>query len=177
MGHHVSWVPLCFQCTLDTYLIGLCELPLSVQQCKLTILTINYATFIIGRIFCRTFDESWLKAVQNTCWKKKLLHWIELLCNDVICIKLGNETEKLGPHWTPFFMCMFFNCPSLLYSLTKKCCKQNNSIYDIANAWGGPHHPVSSSCMAMQENRAPRKFSLLNQCYQLWPFDSKNWIA
>ena len=70
--------------------------------------------------------------------KKKLLHWIELLCNDVICIKLGNETEKLGPHWTLFFMCMFFNCPSLLYSLTKKCCKQNNSIYDIANAWGAP---------------------------------------
>ena len=129
MGHHVSWVPLCFQCTLDTYLIGLCELPLSVQQCKLTILTINYATFIIGRIFCRTFDESWLKAVQNTCWKKitALNRIIMQWCNLHKTWQCGG---KIG-------FTLYSNCPSLLYSLTKKCCKQNNSIYDIVNAWGG----------------------------------------
>ena len=137
VGHHVSWVPLCFQCTLDTYLIGLCELPLSVQQCKLTILTINYATFIIGRIFCRTFDESWLKAVQNTCWKK-LLHWIELLCNDVICIKLGNETEKLGSHWTPS-LCACFSTVRHFCTLWPKSVVNKTILFTISPMHeGGP---------------------------------------
>ena len=89
----------------------------------------------IGRIFCRTFDESWLKAVQNTCWKK-LLHWIELLCNDVICIKLGNETEKLGSHWTPS-LCACFSTVRHFCTLWPKSVVNKTILFTISSMHEG----------------------------------------